>query len=1005
MWLSRGLVLLALVQTGFGLQNWNIRRESVLLQDIVTYDEHSLLVHGQRIFIFGGEFHPFRLPVPDLWLDIFQKIKAMGYNTVSFYVDWALIEGEPGVYRADGIFALEPFFEAATTAGVYLIARPGPYINAEASGGGYPGWLQRVPGLLRTKATTYVEATALYVKTVGEAIAKAQITNGGPVILFQPENEYYNANLNAGTCDNYTSYDRPYNDCDADYMQGLLDMYRAAGIVLPFIDNDSSAPPKGGIFAPEWRIDNSSKGDVDIWGHDSYPLGFDCSNPTVWPDGYLYTIGYERQQILSPSRFEAITEFQGGTFDQWGGTGYKKCIQMYNEEFERVFMKNNFASAPGLINVYMTFGGTSWGNMAWSQAYSSYDYASAIAEDRTLTREKYSELKLEANFLRVTPAYSNSSVHNLTTELYTNNAAVAVTPLIGNGTSTNLHIMRHSNYSETSSLTYKFIANTTKGYFTVPQLGGNLTLSGRDSKWHVTNYQFGSHNLIYSTAEIFTWKEYESMTVLIVYGGPRETHEIAISTHLTSNQLEGPKIGTASGNGSLILNWETSTTRRVIQVGDIFVYILDRNSAYNLWVVDFESPGLWGNYSANVGNTTSVIIDAGYLIRNAVVNRGGLHIEGDLNSTVPLNIIGAPESAQSLFFNGAELAYSSNPVTNEWSTILEYETPGIEIPDLDTLGWKFIDNLPELQPDYDDSLWTPADHTITNNTRRPLLTPTCLFASDYGYNSGGVLIYRGGMAYGSSVWLNSTYLGSTVDSPSYTQLNNTYNFTTSPGKSYVFTILVVNMGFEENPDPGADQMKEPRGILDYEFPGRNKDAITWKLTGNFGGEQYPDKDRGPMNEGGLFVERQGFTQPFPPSEDWEVSAPTIGIGEAGAGFWTAGFELNLPYGYDIPLSFDIEPSVTNGTLDVFRAWIWVNGYQYGRNFELPWDELDFGRDMGTAGKRGETCELHAHSWSSSSHEPEDPRNGAYAKLYTSVRVILRSDNLYTVARDEKEDLR
>lgn len=175
-----------------------------------------------------------------------------------------------------------------------------------------------MPGLLRTKHTSYVEATALYVRTVGETIAKAQITNGGPVILFQAENEYYNANLDAGTCVNYTSYDRPYTDCDADYMQGLLDMYRAAGIILPFIDNDSSAPPKGGIFAPEWRIDNSSKGDVDIWGHDSYPLGFNCSNPTIWPDGYLSTIGYERQQTLSPSRFEAITEFQGGTFDQWG---------------------------------------------------------------------------------------------------------------------------------------------------------------------------------------------------------------------------------------------------------------------------------------------------------------------------------------------------------------------------------------------------------------------------------------------------------------------------------------------------------------------------------------------------------------------------------------------------------------------------------------------------------------------------------------------------------------
>jgi hypothetical protein len=585
--------------------------------------------------------------------------------------------------------------------------------------------------------------------------------------------------------------------------------------------------------------------------------------------------------------------------------------------------------------------------LAWSQAYSSYDYGSTIAEDRTLTREKYSELKIEANFLRVTPAYSNSSVHNLTTDLYTNNAAVAVTPLIGNGTSTNLHVLRHSNYSETSSLTYKFIANTTKGYFTVPQLGGDLTLSGRDSKWHVTDYQFGSHNLIYSTSEIFTWKEYKSTTVLILYGGPGETHEIAISTNLRSNQLEGPEISTASRNGSLILNWETSTTRRVIQVGDVFIYILDRNSAYNHWVMDFEAPGVWGNFSANVENTTSVIIEAGYLVRNAVVDQGGLYVEGDLNSTVPMNIIGAPESAHKLFLNGAELAYSTNSVTNEWSTVLEYETPAFELPDLATLEWKSIDNLPELQPDYDDSLWTPADHITTNNTRRALLTPTCLFASDYGYNSGGVLIYRGhftatgnetsfwlatqgGTAYDSSVWLNSTFLGSTSGSNSYTQLNNTYNFTTIPGKSYVFTILVMNMGLEENPDPGADQMKEPRGILDYEFPGRSKDAINWKLTGTFGGEQYPDKDRGPLNEGGWFAERKGLTQPFPPSDDWGVSAPTDGIGQAGAGFWTTQFELDLPYDYDIPLSFVIGPQVTNGTLNVFRAWIWVNGYQYGR---------------------------------------------------------------------------
>ena len=68
-----------------------------------------------------------RLPVPSLWLDIFQKIRSMGYTGVSFYVDWALLEGKPGNYSANGVFDLEPFMEAAQKAGIYLLAvRPLP---------------------------------------------------------------------------------------------------------------------------------------------------------------------------------------------------------------------------------------------------------------------------------------------------------------------------------------------------------------------------------------------------------------------------------------------------------------------------------------------------------------------------------------------------------------------------------------------------------------------------------------------------------------------------------------------------------------------------------------------------------------------------------------------------------------------------------------------------------------------------------------------------------------
>lgn len=69
------------------------------------------------------------------------------------------MEGKPGTYRAQGIFDLQPFFDAAKQAGIYLLARPGPYINAEVSGGGFPGWLQRINGTLRTRDPGYWDAT------------------------------------------------------------------------------------------------------------------------------------------------------------------------------------------------------------------------------------------------------------------------------------------------------------------------------------------------------------------------------------------------------------------------------------------------------------------------------------------------------------------------------------------------------------------------------------------------------------------------------------------------------------------------------------------------------------------------------------------------------------------------------------------------------------------------------------------------------------------------------
>ena len=142
--------------------------------------------------------------------------------------------------------------------------------------------------------------------------------------------------------------------------------------------------------------------------------------------------------------------------------------------------------------------------------------------------------------------------------------------------------------------TYKLTVTTSKGALSVPQLGGILTLSGRDSKWHVTDYDLGGTNLLYSSAEIFTWKKFDGKTVLVVYGGPGEQHELAVISSSSAKIVEGADVTTKSVNGSAVLNWKTSSTRRVVQVGSLFVYILDRNSAYNYWVPDFVRTDKFG---------------------------------------------------------------------------------------------------------------------------------------------------------------------------------------------------------------------------------------------------------------------------------------------------------------------------------------------------------------------------------------------------------------------------
>ncbi|KAJ5368740.1 uncharacterized protein N7496_008500 [Penicillium cataractarum] len=934
------LLLLAQVCNAYSKVSSLKPREGTAESDPVIWDSNSMIIGGERLMVYSGEFHPFRLPVPGLWLDIFQKVKAMGFTAVSFYINWALLEGEPGTLKMDGVFDLEPFFDAAVKTGLYLIARPGPYINGEVSGGGFPGWMQRTEGTLRTNASDYLDSTRNYLRDMADMIRKHQITEGGPVIMVQVENEYT-------ICKDYTS-----SCLNKEYMQFIEDQYHNAGVNIPFSNNDVASI---GDFAP-----GTGAGAVDVYGVDFYPFGYGplCTNPSNWNRTQTsltglpsWTMNHTTHDSCLLRLWTAILPPLHGLIINRGGVGADMCAALLNEAFERVFYKNVYSIGTRILNLYMIFGGTNWGNLGHPLGYSSYDLGSAISEDRQITREKYSEAKLEANFLRVSPAYLTSEPLNGSYGIFTDARDLAVTPLVDEGSGTSFYIVRHGNYMSDTPTSYHWSAITDMGNVSVPQIQNSLTLSGRDSKIHVADYIVGDIHLFYSSAEIFYWTDSSDRSLLILYGGEGETHEFAVPASLPKPTItEGNHDGIIirEQNESIIVNWKVTSTRSTINFGNrLEVLLLWRNEAYNYWVLNSTLSTSVTPYRKG----SPLIVSGGYLMRNVSIDDGTINLCGDVNQTTKIEVLaGAPAGVKRISFNGETLK-TKRGTNNRLSAMVNYEKPNIQSLDLRTMKWKYIDTLPEIGRSYADDLWT---RCILNTSKNPrsITTPTSLYASDYGYHAGS-LIYRGnftanggeelfsittqgGNAYGHSVYLGSTFLGSWRGSSGAASHDQTFSIPRlKAGSHYIFTVVIDHMGLDMNFFVDSDEMKTPRGILNYNLTGHLEPSdISWKMTGNLGGEKYKDPSRGPLNEGALYAERQGYHLPGAPTTGWETRSPIDqGLDQAGLGFFVTTFDLDIPVGWDIPMAL----TFTNNThlrldiseLEAYRVQVFVNGWQFG----------------------------------------------------------------------------
>lgn len=152
-------------------------------------------------------------------------------------------------------------------------------------------------------------------------------------------------------------------------------------------------------------------------------------------------------------------------------------------------------------------------------------------------------------------------------------------------------------------------------------------------------------------------------------------------------------------------------------------------------------------------------------------------------------------------------------------------------------------------------------------------------------------------------------------------------------------------------DP-RENTKQPRGILTFDLQDDNgakvNQSLQWLVTGKEGGEKLLDTVRGPLNEGGFYAERQGWHLPGFDDRSWSDGAPTDGFDGDGVRFYRSSVSLDLPDGYDIPISVVYGGNGSDAS-QTWRSLLYVNGWQYGKryvqfgpqaNFPIPPGILD-----------------------------------------------------------------
>ncbi|KAG6855827.1 hypothetical protein H0H87_010440 [Tephrocybe sp. NHM501043] len=495
-----------------------------------------------------------------------------------------------------------------------------------------------------------------------------------------------------------------------------------------------------------------------------------------------------------------VCKFQGGAYDPWGSqNGYDNCRILTDPNFQRVHNFHLWANGVTAVNFYMFYGGTNWGQIPFSNTYTSYDYGAAIAENRELSA-KFNELKLQALFLRT---FADIRATVWKGEDNTTFTGVTTTHLQNPETGASFYIVRHTKSSDPASVPLRLtvgFANTI-----VPQLGGNSTLLGRDSFVVSADLAFGSSKLLYSTAMLLSTIQLDGDDALIVYGNTGLVYEVAIQAN------EAPAVVTSGAtkvttkyfmlydldvmltvfqaDKSIVINFTVASGITTVRLGghenkDIVLLIADYDTATTLWMPTIAGQGPLAEF-IDVEASAPLVVRGAYLVRTATLSHNALALTGDLDvneESTTLTIYG-PSTISSLTWNGKRVNGVNGLkrlAAGTWQAKVYAGSPQVGLPDLAAAEWKYRDSLPEIKDDFaGDASLVPADHTTTTSKFPPYYGgPWILYADDYGFH-GGNLLWRGtfqndaslpaptavnisvsgGIHFAASVWLNEHFLG------------------------------------------------------------------------------------------------------------------------------------------------------------------------------------------------------------------------------------------------------